>query len=110
MSEEERSLFFLPVKMGGLGIRDPVSQAERSFRISKMATMEIVSVIRGDREFSVMTHFVKISQAQSRGAQEWNSYDQEKVESVLEFLEPHKKRVIMHSVNGKTWDGCLCYH
>ena len=48
---KESTLLFLPVDMEGLGIQDSDIQVEQSYRLAKMATMEIVSAIRGDQDF-----------------------------------------------------------
>ena len=84
MSDEEKTLFFLPVKLGGLGISDPVSQAELSFQISRMASAEIVSAIKGDKYFSMMTPVEQISQARLFGLQECHSLNQKKLDSILD--------------------------
>ena len=48
---KESTLLFFSVDMEGLGIQDSDIKVEQSYRLSKMATMEIVSAIMGDKDF-----------------------------------------------------------
>ena len=66
--------------------------------MSSMATTETVSAIKGDRNLSLKSHLEQVLQAQSIWFQEWQSLDQEKLESVLGLLDLHKKWSGSHGV------------
>ena len=52
VSELEKSLFALPIKMGGLGVRNPVDQASRAFQCSRSSCDVIVSALKGSGVYS----------------------------------------------------------
>lgn len=70
ISEQEKVLFSLPARKGGLGIRDPVESANVAYSAAQESTVKIVSAIKGDEEFSVQEYREKL--AKSHSSCVWN--------------------------------------
>ena len=62
ISEQEKALFSLPSRMGGMGLKDPVESAEMAYSASKDGTVKIVKAIKGDEEFTVHEHRERIAE------------------------------------------------
>ena len=56
ISDAEESLFFLPTRLGSMGVKDLVYQAPESFAILHACSKKIISAIRGASEFSVESY------------------------------------------------------
>jgi len=102
ISQQEKILFSLPTRKGGLGVRDPVESAQFSHSVSVEGTVKIVRSIKGEEEFSVLAHKAVIAETQARLRDHQRVQDQRKLEETLEPMDDRKRRVIMRAVDGKT--------
>ena len=84
VSDFEKTLFSLPARHGGLGIRDPLSTAASSFASSRKCTAHIVDAIKcnSSRE---LNHDIEIQY-------------QNLLNSVLQTFDNNKKRVIQQGI------------
>ena len=58
VSKDEVDLFTLPTRMGGLGVRDPMSLTEVCFQASQLGSKVIMEYLSGkEEEFSVADHY-----------------------------------------------------
>ena len=53
---DERELYSLPVRYGGMGIGVPTATADTSFDISRAAAEHLVAAIKGVSEFNIAAH------------------------------------------------------
>ena len=53
---EERELYSMPVKYGGLGISDPTVTADSAFATSRAASDHLAAAIKGEGEFNIAQH------------------------------------------------------
>jgi hypothetical protein len=102
VSDQEKSLFSLPARSGGMGIRDPVESARVAYSESKENTIKIVRAIKGIEEFSVHEHRETIAESHAKLHAEQKQNNQVKLEAALEPLDAVKRRRIMRAVDGKT--------
>ena len=114
-SEVEKSLFSLPIRHGGLGIRDPVDHASRAFPASRSGSEEVVSALKGLSIFSVESHLNRLNDVRSAFSQNQQSHDSEVLDDLLGLLSPGQRRAVVRSIEGKTsgWLGVLplaCHH
>ena len=56
ISNIEKSIISLPARMGGMGIRDPVETARLSYLTSKVSSTQIISAIKGEKDFCSQSH------------------------------------------------------
>ena len=56
VSEPETKLFSLPARLGGMGVRNPVSMAQHAFTTSRSCTDQIVQAIKSTLCFSLFDH------------------------------------------------------
>uniref|UniRef100_A0A1X7U913 Uncharacterized protein n=1 Tax=Amphimedon queenslandica TaxID=400682 RepID=A0A1X7U913_AMPQE len=56
ITQTERSFFTLPVRMGGLNIKDPTVTFSMSYVASRDATFYLVDALKGNTEFESETH------------------------------------------------------
>ena len=105
ISEQEKTLFFLPTCKGRLGICDPVESAQHFNPASVEGTTKLVSSIKGEEAFSVLEHRAVVikTQAKMRKHQMGYGQDQRKLEATLEQMDTRSKRVVKKAVDGKTF-------
>ena len=100
LSEQEKILFSLPARKGGLGIRDPVKSAETAYSVSKEGTIKVVWAIRVVEELSVQEHREEIAKSHAKFRVEQKEGDHMKLEAALEHLDAGKKRTVSRAVDG----------
>ena len=111
----EKSLLLLPIRLGGLGIRDPVDLASSALLASRSGFEEVISALKGLSIFSMGSHLNRLNDPRSAFSQSQQTHDSEFLEDILGLLSPGQKRTIVHSIEGKTsgWLGVLplaCQH
>ena len=102
ISEEERVLFSLPTRMGGLGIPDPTESCQNAFKTSKTSTKSLVKAMKFEEEFSMERHRSELKAARNKLAEDLKISNQAKLDEVLEVMELKKRRAVMRAVEGKT--------
>ena len=85
-----KSLFSLPIRHGGLGIKDPVDHASRAFPASE----KIVSALNGFSIFSVKSHLSHLNDAYSASSQNQQTHDSEVLRDILGLLSPGQRRAV----------------
>ena len=107
MSSVEQSLFFLPARMGGLGVRDPVQQAADAHSVSRSCSNEVVVAIKNSSEFCMWSHLHRLHETRSAFSQDQQLRDTTTLMSALDRLDPSQSRAVKRCIDGKT-SGWLC--
>ena len=102
ISEEERLLFSLPTRMGGLGIPDPTKSCQNAFTTSKTGTKSLVKAMKFEEEFSMERHRSELKAARTKLAESQKASNRAKLDKVLQTIDSKKKRAVMRAVEGKT--------
>ena len=92
-SREERELLALPVRLGGIGITNPVSTSQHAFEASVRLTSPLVSAIATQDQ----NRLVDISEVIETKASIWQSnreYQVQQAETVYGHLSPQLKRCV----------------
>ena len=84
ISQQDQLLFSIPVKMGGMGIRNPVEMANIAYITSVSGTRYISDAIKERKPFSLVDHNAKMAEAISTMHQQ---QDHNKLDSVLSTLD-----------------------
>ena len=94
VSEDERAIFELPVKKGGLGILNPVKTAKGNFQVAKEATKHLAGAIKGDNRFKARDHYLCFTAATGSFKQNQRKEQKEAISRILESpdLPPLTKR------------------
>lgn len=96
----EHDLFALPTRLGGLDIKDPVENTERSFTISKNCNEKLITAIKSKQAFDLNDHLTTLSNVIKRGKQRKCEIDKFESERLLNQLPAHQKRPITRIVEG----------
>ena len=97
----EHELLSLPVKNGGLALRDPVATAEECYQTSKAATSVLQAAVRTGLEPSLEEHMMQyktILQEVRRKAEEARAVKQA---AVMEDLPAFQKRTLSRIIKGE---------
>ena len=87
ISQQDQLLVSIPVKMGGMGIRNPVEMANIAHITSVSGKRHISDAIKERKPFSLVDHNVKMTEAISTMHHELQQQDQNKLDSVLSTLD-----------------------
>ena len=79
MTDLERKIISLPVRLGGLGIQNPVLTADREFRNSSTVTMNLTKLIEEQQ-------------------QDLRNYNKETVESDIARIKREKEKYLMEQL------------
>jgi hypothetical protein len=102
VSEDERNLYALPVRQGGLGIPDPTKEAEAAHKTSKAATAHLTEAVKGCVVFDVGKHTSHMKDARSTARTEKDKRHEDELNLVLTRLDPSKQRTVMRAKEGNT--------
>lgn len=102
LSDSEVSLFSLPPRLGGLGIRNPVLMGDMAFRTSRQGTDHLVQAMRGIEVFSIADHMVVLSNSRIQAREEQLVTDNSFLECVLSSVDPGMRRSVMRNIDGRT--------
>lgn len=99
--QNEHGLLALPVKKGGLALRDPVTSAEVSYRTSKAATFVLQTAVKTGQELSLPEHTshcqTTLREARSNAEKE----DSAKSAVALDSLPAPQKRTLCRIIKGE---------
>ena len=98
----EVRLFSLPVRLGGLGVRDPVDSAGLSFVASREGSVCLVDAIKGRTTFSLADNLDALAASRNFFRSSCFDIDKEVLSSVLDSMENMKARVVRRAVDWKT--------
>jgi hypothetical protein len=101
-SEDERRLYALPVKQGGLGIPDPAKEAEAANKTSKAATSHLTEAVKGRVSFDIGQHISHMKEARSTAREEKDKRHDDEFKSIVARLEPQKQRTVNRAREGNT--------
>ena len=102
MSEQQKAFLSLPVRMGGIGIQDPVESAQ--LHTSPQETPQQLFQPQSKEEqleFSIQTHNEKLAKVHARQHGEHRTNDEVKLYAAFKPMDA-RKRAIMRAVEGKT--------
>ena len=94
VSAAERRLFALPLRLGGLGICNPVSLASRLYNSSIHCTEHLVRSIVGMMNFELDSHFECVSSNKSNFRQQMNANFSEEFSQLLPLFDLLQQRAI----------------
>ena len=100
VSELETSMFFLPARMGGLGIRDPIDLCDADFDSSRDGVTVISAAIDGTSEFDWSEHLASLHAASASCHGSVNSLYEEKLHLILDQFPDAQQRAIKRAVGG----------
>ena len=95
VSAVERHLFVLPLRLGGLGISDPVSLASHLFTSSVRATEHLVRSIVGVETFELDSHFDHVSFRKQFHHQQLGVTFDEEFYQLLTLFDPMQQWAIL---------------
>ena len=98
VSELETSMFFLPARMEGLGIRDPIDLCDVDFDSSRDGVTIISDAIDGTSEFDWSEHLASLHAASASRHGSVNSLYEEKLHLILDQFSDAQRRAIKRAV------------
>ena len=102
ISKDEADLFSLPTRMGGLGVRDPMSLTEVRFQASQLGSKVIMEYLSGkEEEFLVADHYDIFGEKSSEKKLEQQVADEKYLDVVLKNFDELKVRAIWRAIEGK---------
>ena len=97
VSPAKRGLFSLPLRMGGLGICNPVTSASHCYSLSRQSTASLVTFISGASSFELDTHITAVSLAKDNFRTSLNEYFSIKFDSLISQLDPLQQRAVLRA-------------
>eukprot|EP00794_Sanderia_malayensis_P006323 gene6323-7047_t len=94
ISDIERRLIALPLRMGGLGIRDPQETADREFQSSVAITKELKNKICEQTQDITTIDWDKVKQAKENMVTNRNLYLKDEQQDILESLTDQQARYV----------------
>ena len=101
ISSNERSIFTLPTRMGGLNIQDPTEQGDLLYSTSRHITEIISQAIRGEVVFDHSQHVEHLLLTQTEYIKTKNNIYQDKFARVINYLDSSQRRAILRSKDEK---------
>jgi hypothetical protein len=102
LSELDRTLFSLPARMGGLGMRNPMQTASQAHITSKRATKVISEAIQKKTRYSGAEHKQQLQLTRSALNAEQKATDTTVLEQTLQTFTPLRRRAIKRIAEEKT--------
>ena len=97
VSSAERDLLSLPLRMGGLGIVNPVTAAPYCYSASIHSTTSLVKFITGSLSFELDAHIATVSLAKDQYRVSLNEYFNGKFNALLPQLDPSQQRAVLRA-------------
>jgi len=100
VSANERELFSLPCRIGGIGVRNPESTAKSAYETSREASEVVVDSIKRNRTYNSLDHRRQIETAKCHLRIKQSEEDSLTLERILgEFDVPHQRAIKRISEN-----------
>ena len=99
VTHSDRVLYSLPVKRGGLGVRNPIEGAELAFSTSREATGCLVNSILLQDDFDQPLHKTKMREARKNHEEKQNAVDEDKLDELLAVLPADQKQAIRRIID-----------
>jgi hypothetical protein len=90
--EEERDIFSLPARKGGLGIRNPVLQSDAAYSHSRDSTLIIREAIVKKTEFNSQDHRAQIQKTRQKTRKDQEQKDDDTLAEIISTLSSTKQR------------------
>ena len=100
ISNDEEEFFFLPVRLAGLGLRDPTKTATTAYHASKQGTQVVQESVKGLTEFSVLEHLSKLKHTVSLTHKTQNAADLAKFNTLISRFSPERQRALKRATSG----------
>ena len=101
VSSDERSLFSLPTRYGGLNILCPVETAQSLFTLSRTTTAVLIKSLKGINEFDYGKYNDTFFTAQKEMAVQKEKYLEERFSAIIENLDQAQGRAVMRAKDEK---------
>ena len=101
VNDVEADLFSLPVKYGGLGVRDPVGLSDLSYQASKMGCEKIVEFMKDGGMFCVGDHMNTFNEAGKCSRQQQGEQNECVLREVLDSFDERRARAVRRAIDGK---------
>jgi hypothetical protein len=102
VTEDDRTLFSLPARMGGLGIRNPTLTASKAFETSNNGTKVISEAIKESRRYHGLDHSTQMQLARNELQGKQKEEDVIMLEQTLTAYGPSRRRAIQRIAEEKT--------
>ena len=100
VSAVERRLFALPLRLGGLGIGNPMSLASHLFNSSVQATEHLARSIVGLEKFELDSHFDHVSLNRLHCRQQLSIIFDDEFDQLFALFDPLQQRAILRAKDG----------
>jgi hypothetical protein len=102
VSESDRTLFSLPARLGGIGVRNPVLSAPTAYATSRDATSKISDAIHSKNAFSSNQHAHQLQAARKKFKESQKASDSSTLDTTLATFSPPRVRALRRIIDGKT--------
>jgi hypothetical protein len=102
VTDQDRILFSLPGRSGGLGIRDPTQTAAMAHSTSKTSTKVVSDAIKQRAQYNVLDHRTQMQQTNSENKKKQKVKDAATLVQILAECDLTRKRAIQRIVDEKT--------
>ena len=102
MTPEERQLYALPVKFGGLGLPDPTQTADAAHTTSRAATQHLSSAIKGRVRLCLKEHSAGMRTARAAYKAAKVAANRHEYERLTADLPEDQQRVVQRAVTHNT--------
>ena len=106
----ECSLFSLPLRIGGLGVKNPVTFASHCYASSLCSTTSLVKFIVGHSPFELDTHIDTICFAKDHDRASLSDRFKATFDHLLPQLDCLQQRTVLRAEEFNFQGGCLYYH
>ena len=105
ISGNERKLFSLPARMGGLGVEDPREMNSSAYRNSKKSCEKLIEAIRGIDEFVKEDHMELIDKTRKESRKAKEERMNNELDEILPLFDQEHQRAINQTRSNKisTW-------
>ena len=104
-TSQERLLYSLPARMGGLDIVNPVSSADHTYSTSRKATHLLIEAIKGICTFSVSDHDALVSDARLDHTKSQQEINDHTFSYLLNQSDPFHQRSLLR--NRESLSACI---
>ena len=102
VSSLERTLFSLPTRQSGLGVRDPTKFSALANETSRLATQVIREAIRKEDYYDRVRHVLQMNATKKKLREKQNAADKAALPEVREHLDAKRVRAVDRAIDEKT--------
>ena len=101
VTNEERDLFSLPSRLGGLGVFNPEKKSGQSYVYSRRSCQSIIGAIKGLVQFEIQSHLSTIAGVKSDYKKSIELNYEEDFNTVIVRFDKNRQRAINRSKDGR---------